>query len=42
MSKDPPKGPNQKAVKGDLYFPADMTKFVSIIESEASHEDHDS
>lgn len=41
MSKDPPKGPNQKAAKGDSYFRANMTKFVSIIEGE-SHEDHDS
>ncbi len=41
MSKDPPKGANQKAVKGDSYFKADMAQFVSIIEGE-SHEDHDS
>jgi predicted HAD superfamily Cof-like phosphohydrolase len=35
MSKDPPGGPNQKAVKGESYFKADMSKFVSIIEAEA-------
>jgi predicted HAD superfamily Cof-like phosphohydrolase len=34
MSKDPPKGPNQKAVKGDSYFKANMAQFVGIIESE--------
>lgn len=36
MSKDPPTGPNQKAVKGKSYFKADMGKFVSIIEAEVS------
>ena len=35
MSKDPPTGPNKKAVKGDAYFKADMARLIGVVEGES-------